>query len=62
MLNQNEIICVHCKRKAELMSSNMKTVVICRECGTAMGFETYKELFDDMIYRKRDDYDPKRSE
>lgn len=57
MLNQNEIICVYCKRKAELMSSNMKTVVVCRECGTAIGLETYKELFDGMIYVKDDQHD-----
>lgn len=59
MLNQNELICVYCKRKAELMSSNMKTVVVCRECGTAIDLETYKELFDDMIYVKDDQHDPK---
>ena len=56
MLNQNEIICVYCRKKAELMSSNMKTVVICRECGTAMDFETYKELFDDMIFGQNDEH------
>ena len=50
MLNQNEVICVYCKRKAELMSSNLKTVVMCRECGIAVDLETYLELFDDMIY------------
>ena len=54
MLNQNEIICVYCKRKAELMASNMKTAVVCRECGTAIDLETYKELFDDMIFEKDD--------
>jgi len=59
MLGQNEIICVYCKRKAELMSSNMKTVAVCRECGTAMDLEMYKELFDDMIYVKDDQHGPK---
>ena len=54
MLNQNEIICVYCKRKAELMASNMRTAVVCREFGTDMDLETYKELFDDMIYGERD--------
>lgn len=57
MLNQNEIICVYCKRKTELMSSNMKTVVVCRECGTATDLEMYKELFDDLIYVKDDRHD-----
>lgn len=57
MLNQNEIICVYCKRKAELMSSNMRTVVVCKECGTAMDLETYNELFDDMIYVKDEHHD-----
>jgi hypothetical protein len=36
------------------MASNMRTAVVCRECGTAMDLETYKELFDDMIYGERD--------
>ncbi len=58
MLNQSDIICVYCKKKAELMASNMRTVVICRECGTAIDLETYKELFDDMIYVKDDQHDP----
>ena len=41
------------------MSSNMKTVVVCRECGTAMDLETYKELFDDFIFGKDDQHDTK---
>lgn len=53
-MNQDKIICVYCKRKAELMSSNLKTVVVCRECGTAIDLETYKELFDEMIYARDD--------
>ena len=32
------------------MSSNMRTVVVCKECGTAIDIVTYKELFDDMIF------------
>ena len=59
MLNQNEIICVYCKRKANLMASNMKTAVVCSECGTAIDLETYKELFDDLIYLKDDQHDTK---
>ena len=59
MLGQNEIICVYCKRKAELMASNMKTAVVCRECGTAIDIETYKELFDGMIYAKDDQNETK---
>jgi len=46
----DKIICVYCKRKAELMASNNKTAVVCRECGTAIEIETYKELFDDLIF------------
>ncbi|MCG6909986.1 MAG: hypothetical protein LJE94_07675 [Deltaproteobacteria bacterium] len=51
-MNRNEIICVYCKRNVELMATNNKTVVVCRECGTAIELESYKELFDDLIYRK----------
>lgn len=36
------------------MASNMKTVVVCRECGTAIDLETYKELFDDIIFELGD--------
>lgn len=32
------------------MASADKTVVICRYCGTAIGLETYRELFDRLIY------------
>jgi hypothetical protein len=46
----NKIICVYCKRNAQLMASNNKTVVTCQECGIAIELETYKELFDDLIY------------
>ena len=56
MLGKNEIICVYCKRKAELMASNMKTTVVCRECGTAIDLKTYKELFDDMIFEQDDEH------
>lgn len=49
---QDKIICVYCKRNAELMATNNKTAVICRECGTAIDLETYKELFDELIYEK----------
>jgi hypothetical protein len=45
---------VYCKNSAELLASNNKTTVICRNCGTAIDFETYKELFDDKIYRKNE--------
>ena len=58
-MNQNEVICAYCKKRAELMASNMRTIVICRECGTAIDLETYKELFDDLIYGKDDRRDPK---
>ena len=51
-MNQDKIICVYCRRKAELMASNMKTTVVCRYCGTAVDLETYKELFDNLIYGK----------
>ena len=51
---QEKIICVYCKRNAELMATNNKTAVICRECGIAVDFETYKELFDDLIYVEDD--------
>ena len=51
-MNHDKIICVYCKRDAELMASNNKTAVICRECGVAIDIETYKELFDELIYEK----------
>ena len=49
-MDRDKIICVYCTREAEVMTSNDKTVVICRECGTAIELETYKELFDNLIH------------
>lgn len=49
-MDPGDIICVYCKRTAEVMASADKTVVICRYCGTAIGLETYRELFDRLIY------------
>ena len=46
---QDEIVCVYCKKRAELMANAGRTVVICRECGTAIEFGTYKELFDGFV-------------
>jgi hypothetical protein len=51
-MDHNKIICVYCKRNAELMTSNNTTTVICSHCGTATGLETYKELFDNWVYEK----------
>jgi peptide subunit release factor 1 (eRF1) len=50
----DKIKCAYCKKDAELMASNNRTAVICRECGIAVDLETYKELFDDLIYEKDD--------
>jgi len=41
------------------MASNNKTAVVCRNCGTAIELETYKELFDDLIFKKEDPNDAK---
>ena len=49
-MDHDNVICVYCKRKAEVMASAGRTVVICRYCGTAIGLETYRELFDKLIY------------
>ncbi len=58
-MDHNKIICVYCKKNAELMASNNKTAVVCRNCGTAIELETYKELFDDLIFKKEDPNDAK---
>ncbi len=58
-MDHNKIICVYCKKNAELMASNNKTAVVCRDCGTAIELETYKELFDDLIFKKEDPNDAK---
>ncbi len=58
-MDHNKIICVYCKKNAELMASNNKTAVVCRDCGTAIELETYKELFDDLIFKKEDQNDAK---
>jgi len=58
-VDHNKIICVYCKKNAELMASNNKTAVVCRDCGTAIELETYKELFDDLIFKKEDQNDAK---
>lgn len=50
-MDPDSIICVYCKRKAEVMASADRTAVICRYCGIAIGLETYKELFDELIYK-----------
>jgi len=49
-MNKNKIICVYCKKPAELISGN-NTAVYCPSCGFAMELETYKELFDRLIYQ-----------
>jgi transcription elongation factor Elf1 len=50
-MDQLKIVCVYCKKNAELMTSNNTTTVICSHCGTAIEFETYKELFDNWVYK-----------
>jgi transcription elongation factor Elf1 len=50
-MDPDNVICVYCKRNAEVMASADRTVVICRNCGIAMELETYKELFDKLIFR-----------
>jgi len=49
-MDHNKIICVYCKRNAELMTSDNTTTVICPHCGIATELETYKELFDNWVY------------
>lgn len=49
------IICVYCKKKAELMKSDLKTVVICSRCGIAIDLKTYKELFDNLVWKNLSD-------
>lgn len=58
-MDQNRIICVYCKKNAELIKSNNRTAIICTHCGIAVEAETYKELFDTRIYNseKKDDLD-----
>ena len=58
-MDHNKIICVYCKKNAALMANNNKTAVVCRDCGTAIELETYKELFDDLIFKKEDQNDAK---
>ena len=55
-MDYDKILCVYCKKNAELIRSNDKTAVICTNCGIAIELETYKELFDNRIYdlRKED--------
>jgi hypothetical protein len=48
-MDHDKIICVYCKREAEMMASNDTTVVIRGECGTALELETYEEFFDNRI-------------
>ena len=55
---QDKIICVYCKKRAELMANNDRTIVICRDCGTAIEFETYKELFDSVVRETDERSDP----
>jgi hypothetical protein len=49
-MDHDKIICVYCKRNAELIANNNTTAVICRYCGTAIELETYKEMFDGLVY------------
>ena len=49
-MDHDKIICVYCKKNAELMASNDRTIVMCGECGTAIELETYKELFDNLVH------------
>ena len=48
-MDREKIVCVYCKRDAELMTSDNRTVVICSLCGVAIELETYKELFDNRV-------------
>ena len=48
-MNQNKIVCVTCKRNAELMTSNNTTTVICSQCCTAIELDTYRELFENWV-------------
>jgi len=50
-MNQNKIICVYCKRNAEVMTYNNATTVICSKCGTVTELEIYKGLFADWVYK-----------
>jgi hypothetical protein len=54
-MDQDNIRCVYCKRRVELIRSNNKTAVICSQCGIAIELETYKELFDNWIYEPDQD-------
>ena len=49
-MDYDKILCVYCKKNAELLKSNNKMAVICTNCGIAIELETYKELFDNRIY------------
>jgi len=48
-MNQNKIVCVTCKRNAELMTINNTTTVICSQCCTAIELDTYRELFENWV-------------
>jgi len=56
-MDHDKIICVYCKKDAELIKSNENTAVICTNCGIAIELGTYKELFDNRIYKNPQDID-----
>jgi transcription initiation factor TFIIIB Brf1 subunit/transcription initiation factor TFIIB len=56
-MDHDKIICVYCKKNAELIKSNNNTAVICANCGIAIELETYKELFNNRIYKVHEETD-----
>jgi hypothetical protein len=56
-MDHNKIICVYCKRNAELITSDNTTTVICSYCGIAIELQTYKELFDNWIFEMTKKFD-----
>lgn len=50
-MEPDKVLCAYCHRNASLMRSNDKTIVICSNCGIAIELETYKELFDNRVYK-----------